>query len=272
MDKTKIDWCDMSWNPITGCLHGCEYCYARKIAERFRGWTTSGVKTTANYFKDPPELDKPLLLQKNDGKVVHAPYPFGFKPTLPRYRLDEPARKQRPRNIFVGSMSDVFGSWVPMEWIAAVFDACKAAPQHNYLFLTKNPARYKELDNAGLLPYDENFWYGTSVTNGAQAEAAADGVGGLPGKVRTFFSIEPLTEDVAATSGWTYTNNGLYADWIIIGAATGPTKDKLKPKREWVQRIVSDAHGQYIPVFMKDNLKEVWGDDLIRKFPKQLTK
>ena len=34
--KTKIDWCDSTWNPVTGCLHGCEYCYARRIAERFR--------------------------------------------------------------------------------------------------------------------------------------------------------------------------------------------------------------------------------------------
>lgn len=38
MDKTKIDWCDSTWNPVTGCLHGCEYCYARRIAERFAGF------------------------------------------------------------------------------------------------------------------------------------------------------------------------------------------------------------------------------------------
>jgi len=35
MNKTKIDWCDRSWNPVTGCLHGCSYCYARRIAQRF---------------------------------------------------------------------------------------------------------------------------------------------------------------------------------------------------------------------------------------------
>ena len=33
--KTKIDWCDSSWNPITGCLHGCAYCYADRMARRF---------------------------------------------------------------------------------------------------------------------------------------------------------------------------------------------------------------------------------------------
>lgn len=35
--KTKIDWADSTWNPVTGCRHSCEYCYARKIAERFGG-------------------------------------------------------------------------------------------------------------------------------------------------------------------------------------------------------------------------------------------
>ena len=43
MEKTKIDWCDSTWNPVTGCWHGCEYCYARKMAHRFSGggenWT-----------------------------------------------------------------------------------------------------------------------------------------------------------------------------------------------------------------------------------------
>ena len=37
MNKTKIDWCDSTWNPVTGCLHGCKYCYARGIANRFGG-------------------------------------------------------------------------------------------------------------------------------------------------------------------------------------------------------------------------------------------
>ena len=37
MNKTKIEWCDYTWSPVTGCKHGCSYCYARKIAERFKG-------------------------------------------------------------------------------------------------------------------------------------------------------------------------------------------------------------------------------------------
>ena len=125
MNKTKIEWCDSTWNPVTGCRHGCPYCYAQRIAKRYGGWTTSGKKTTDNFFKDPPELQGPLLLKRNDGKVVNAPYPFGFTPTFHRYRLDEPSKKTKGQTIFVCSMADLFGRWVPTRWIVEVLDACR---------------------------------------------------------------------------------------------------------------------------------------------------
>ena len=94
MDKTKIDWCDMSWNPITGCKHGCEYCYARRMAERFGGYDDDkGGITTRNLLRRA-ELHEPLTITRK-GKTTNAPYPFGFEPTLHYYRLDEPARKTR---------------------------------------------------------------------------------------------------------------------------------------------------------------------------------
>ena len=31
MNKTKIDWATMSWNPVTGCRHGCPYCQGVNI-------------------------------------------------------------------------------------------------------------------------------------------------------------------------------------------------------------------------------------------------
>ena len=33
--KTDIEWCSHTWNPVTGCKHGCEYCYARRMVSRF---------------------------------------------------------------------------------------------------------------------------------------------------------------------------------------------------------------------------------------------
>ena len=115
MQKTDIEWCDVTWNPVTGCRRGCEYCYARGIARRFGGWTCDGVKTVENLTKkDPPVLDEPLLIKRSSGKVERAPFPFGFEPTLHLYRLDEPYQR-KSQNIFVCSMADLFGPWVPTE-------------------------------------------------------------------------------------------------------------------------------------------------------------
>lgn len=275
MNNTRIDWCDSTWNPVTGCKGGCDYCYARSIANRFGGWTTGGVKTTQNFFSDPPVLDSPLLLERKSGKVVKAPYPFAFTPTFHRYRLEEPLKKRKGQNIFVGSMADLFGRWVPTKWIVEVLDICREAPQHNYLFLTKFPERYVELDHLALLPHEENFWYGATITNAEQMKRAADSIGQLRQEVRSFFSMEPLMEDVARSEAWEMSYNGAYANWIIIGAMTGPGSESQQPCREWVERIVDDAKNELspfypIPVFMKDNLRKVWGRDLIQEFPEKL--
>lgn len=275
MNNTRIDWCDSTWNPVTGCKGGCDYCYARSIANRFGGWTTGGVKTTQNFFIDPPVLDSPLLLERKSGKVVKAPYPFAFTPTFHRYRLEEPLKKRKGQNIFVGSMADLFGRWVPTKWIVEVLDICREAPQHNYLFLTKFPERYVELDHLALLPHEENFWYGATITNAKQMKRAADSIGQLRQEVRSFFSMEPLMEDVARSEAWEMAYNGAYANWIIIGAMTGPGSESQQPCREWVERIVDDVKNELspfypIPVFMKGNLRKVWGRDLIQEFPEKL--
>ena len=275
MNNTRIDWCDSTWNPVTGCKGGCDYCYARSIANRFGGWTTGGVKTTQNFFSDPPVLDSPLLLERKSGKVVKAPYTFAFTPTFHRYRLEEPLKNRKGQNIFVGSMADLFGRWVPTKWIVEVLDICRKAPQHNYLFLTKFPERYVELDHLALLPHEENFWYGATITNAEQMKRAADSIGQLRQEVRSFFSMEPLMEDVARSEALEMAYNGAYANWIIIGAMTGPGSESQQPCREWVERIVDDVKNELspfypIPVFMKGNLRKVWGRDLIQEFPEKL--
>lgn len=245
MDKTKIDWCDSSWNPVTGCLHDCEYCYARSIAHRFTGggeeWESA----------EKICLFEPLIDYKTEKRLA---YPYGFKPTLHMYRLNE-YEKKKSRNIFVCSMADLFGSWVPDDWCETVFKSCDTAPQHNYLFLTKNPARYAELVARGLLPKKDNMWYGFSCTRPGYT-------GWFNKGFHTFVSIEPLLEPLK--------NVPLMVDWVIVGAETGRRKDKVVPKREWIEDIVKQCAVFHIPLFMKSSLSEIWGEPLIREFPEQL--
>lgn len=266
MNRTDIDWCDVTWNPVTGCKRDCPYCYAKGIAKRFGGWTTGGVKTTQNILQDPPELDKPLLLERKDGKVVNAPYPFAFLPTLHRYRMDDPSRTKEGQNIFVCSMADLFGPWVPLRWIREVMDACLAAPQHNYLFLTKFPERYKSLDYVSLLPRADNFWYGTTVTHLKELGRVDD----LPEAAHRFVSIEPLMSPIDLDFA------GQTVDWIIVGAETGNRKKKAKssPHLDWLRALNGYALRNGIPILFKDSkeLKAVWGTDrrLIQQFPEGL--
>lgn len=259
MDRTKIEWCDMTWNPVTGCLHGCEYCYARKIAERF-GTLYKGPQPEdegLTFVPDKPErfyeLDDPV---RNDGGRIE-PYPANFYPTLHRYRMDEPAKKAKSRTIFVCSMADLFGAWVPDEWIFDVFAACQNAPQHRYLFLTKNPVRYARLAVAGKLPETDNMWYGSTLDSMKATR--------YPGRHcdHTFLSIEPLTERMSVRSEILGS-----AEWIIIGAETGNRKGKVIPKKEWVDTICAEADLTHTAVFMKDSLIPIVGEENMRReFP-----
>lgn len=257
--KTKIDWCDSTWNPVTGCLHGCEYCYAKRIAERFGS-------NQMPIFVKYPVLDEPVrcadtyefmrIAGISAGKIQ--PYPFDFTPTFHRYKLDEPQRWKKPRSIFVCSMADMFGEWVPDEWIQDVFRACDAAPQHRYLFLTKNPQRYNDLMIEGLLPEGDHFWYGGTRTgaDGLREHEAAQ-------TENVFLSVEPLLgpmerETLHALELWR---------WIILGAETGNRKGKVLPQRSWIDEIVNTADRVGVPVFMKESLRELMGDDFRQEFP-----
>lgn len=308
--KTKIDWADATWNPVTGCLHGCEYCYARKIAERFRareiydpdcqcqrGLIKRGMlKGTGK----PLELDFPWEQKNKDGSITNAAYPFGFDPTFHRYKLGDPQKWKKPRNIFVCSMADLFGEWVPDEWIAEIFKACEAAPQHRYLFLTKNPARFGSINGWNHRHNNEyakdNMWFGTTITRQYELNRMLK----LPyGNAHTFLSVEPILERIdidhylpTSDARWrcsycghyaiTYANHcgscghiGGYSgsfrkqpvNWIILGAESGNRKDKVVPRREWIDNIVQICDERNIPVFMKESLRGLMGEDFRQEFP-----
>lgn len=257
MNKTKIDWCDSTWNPVTGCRHECAYCYARNIAERFRPYDFPHL-TEGGVLKRINDLHNPVMTECKDGKARTCAYPYGFEPTFHRYRLDE-YRNKSGRNIFVCSMADLFGEWVPDSWIEEVFVACKAASQHNYFFLTKNVKRYVEYG----VPMSENMWYATSITK----ESDTDLFNSLPAFCNTFVSIEPILEDLQVEKC-----NIMFrqVDWFIIGAETGRRKGRIMPERKWIEDIVRECRKNNKPVFMKSSLMNIWGEHLIQEFPKQL--
>ena len=211
-------------------------------------------------------LEKPMLNETGKALV----YPFGFEPTYHRYRMDTLDKLKMGNNIFVGAMADVFGAWVPEKWIIDIFNVCTKRPQHNYMFLTKNPERYLELYATGKLPEADNLFYGATVTRGVQLERATKVFTDLPDGFRTFFSIEPILEDIAAKETWQ--EAVLQTDWIIIGAQTGRSKDKVLPELDWIEKIVESADAAYgVPVFMKDSLIPIMGEPNMRRdFPKQL--
>lgn len=267
MDKTKIEWADSTWNPITGCRHKCPYCYARGIANRFVSRKGCHLVEPETYKlgDDGSETyeinEQPYYVDDETGKQFRCAYPHGFVPTIHRYRMGEYRDKKRQRNIFVGSMSDVFGEWVPDRWIREVFNACEKAPQHNYLFLTKNPRRYMELHHYGELPLRDNMWYGTTVTDPDMEYMGQDG----HYEFHTFLSVEPILADFGELSEKSY-----IPEWIIVGAETGSRKDKVIPRREWIENIVEQCRKYNIPVFMKPSLTDIWGEELIQEFPKAL--
>lgn len=302
MEKTKIDWCDSTWNPVTGCLHGCKYCYARGISNRFSG---GGEKWCE---------DKLIVLEEKvyaEESEKAEPYPYGFVPTFHKYRLDEYAAKKK-RNIFVCSMADLFGKWVPTDWKIEVLEACRKAPQHNYLFLTKDPIGYfiRNTWNTEALPgftdqdaYTDNMWLGVTYTGRERLTGhyTEQDVGNhlsiwtnfwylwrmsdtiLPTKAHKFISIEPLGCDICEITderdGGKLLENFLlpknrrsFFEWIIVGAETGNRKDRVIPKREWVEKLVDLCRRADIPLFMKSSLASIWGEPLIQEFPKELAK
>lgn len=153
MNKTAIEWTDYTWNPVTGCLNSCPYCYARRIAERFRGSKA---------------------------------WPNGFEPTYHGQRLQEPDNLKTPSKIFVCSMGELFGDWLDPEIVRAVRTVVRHNPQHTFQFLTKCPQNLARWN-----PWPPNAWVGVSVTADGDMTRAITNLGHVDARVR-FVSMEPL--------------------------------------------------------------------------------
>ena len=133
--KTKIEWTESSWNPITGCSPispGCAHCYAARFAKRLQA-------------------------------MGNPRYKNAFEVTIHEDLINAPLSWKKPQMIFVNSMSDLFHDDVPTEIIKRIFDTMNKAPAHTFQVLTKRAERLAEL--APELQWSDNIWMGVSIEN-----------------------------------------------------------------------------------------------------------
>jgi protein gp37 len=186
---SKIEWTEMTWNPVTGCVkvsQGCKHCYAERMAKRLQ--------------------------------AMGAPrYRDGFKVTLQEDLIDLPRKWRQPRLVFVNSMSDLFQKGVSVDFIERVFATMADCRQHTFQILTKRSDRLLEL--APRLPWPENVWMGVSVENSRTIERVRH-LARVPASVR-FLSCEPLLGPLDSLP--------LEAiHWVIVGGESGPRARPMK--------------------------------------------
>ena len=295
MSKTRIEWTEYSWNPVTGCTpisEGCQNCYAKRMANRLRG--------RCGYPTDEP-----------------------FKVTLHEDRLEEPLRWKKPRKVFVCSMSDLFHEDVPNEFIDYVFAVMGRSQQHTFILLTKRPERMREylqagryqqilniayrlkyrpeglgkgIDNPKDMRWWPNVWLGVTAENQQRADERIPVLLQIPAAVR-FVSIEPmlgpidLTKLIIPITGpgssqpcapetWRQINaltgddyqydwkchgvghQGPQLNWVICGSESGP--NHRKTKIEWIRDLREQCISANVPFFFKQHgewLHETQGID-----------
>jgi len=211
---TQIEWTDATWNPVTGCskvTHGCDFCYAERFSERFRG-------------------------------VPGHAFEHGFDLVLRPERLNQPLHWRRPRRIFVNSMSDLFHKEVPRHFIDSIFDTMEAADWHTFQVLTKRSSlmvRYlSSRYGSNLAP--PHIWLGVSIED-AKNTIRLKHLRGAQATVK-FVSFEPLLGPVGKVD-----LTGI--DWTIVGGESGPKARPMA--EEWATEIRDQCRVAKVAFFFK---------------------
>lgn len=228
-----IEWCQFSWNAVKGCKHECRWtmpdgttaiCYAEAVAN---GVAQSAYKQGfAHHYWEPKILEEPLKVKE-------------------------------PSKIFLDSMSDLMGHWVPDEQIQQVLDVCERAHWHSFQLLTKNAPRLLNFK------FPKNVWVGASVPPSqmfgnvltekqqvAMLRKTLDVLDQVDAPIR-WMSLEPFSWDMA----WLL--RGHHLQWAVIGAATNGAK-AYQPDTMWVIDAIEALDQMDAKVFFKGNL--VWDD------------
>lgn len=267
MSKTSIEWCDYSYNPVTGCTMGCKNCYARRLVNRFKKkW---GYDFT-------PQLHPERL-------VKHDNWPAGSR-------------------VFVCDMGDLFDPQVKFEWMLKVFEVIYQYPQVTFQILTKQVKRMVEIADRmrcrGFLRKElQSVWWGCTVRNQQEADRNIPELLKLKdlGASVVYISAEPLLGPIdirkslhqlcpvceGTMSVPAYPDGGkpcgncigeqgrdpLHLDWVICGGETGPGARPMHP--DWARSLRDQAMEAQVPFFFKHNgeflpiVHERWGSSFL---------
>ena len=256
MGKSKIEWTEETWNPVTGCTKispGCKNCYAERMAKRL------------------------------GGRFGYPAPPYHFDVTLHYDRLNDPLGWKKPRMIFVCSMGDLFHEDIPTSFIQSVFQVMHRAHWHTFQVLTKRAWRMDDL--SVVLSWPENVWAGITVENQRAADVRIPYLLRVPAAVR-FLSCEPLLEPLNLSGYLRPVPNCQYIDtddgtctypgkvtpechagvacpltdtdtwggpnWVNVGGESGPGARPMHP--DWVRSIRDQCLSAGVPFFFKQ-----WG-------------
>ncbi|MDG7047717.1 MAG: phage Gp37/Gp68 family protein [Nitrososphaerota archaeon] len=231
MNNTKIQWTEMSWNPVWGCdkvSPGCKFCYAERIA---RAGHIPGSQAW-----------------------VHA-----FDVRLWPERLTQPIDQKKPRLIFVCSMSDLFNEAVPDYYRIKIFETMNEASWHTFQVLTKRPEAMLRFYSLYADLFRPNIWIGVSVEM-KQYLSRINSLTGIVLPVK-FVSFEPLLGDLGDIRNYLKIVN-----WVIVGGESGPN---ARPMRvEWALSIRDQCRDAGVRFFFKQmggttKIDGAWGGHLL---------
>lgn len=241
MNKTKIEYVDLTWNPIRGpCPIKCSlpdgrvYCYALRYDRRF-----------CRYKRWRHVVDKVKCGTRN----VY----LTMDPNV-QTKLDYWTKRKEKKKIFVCSTFELFLPTLSGHWRQAIFDVISKNPFHTFIILTKRP---QYIDRK--LP--RNVWIGTTITRPSEMWRMTE----LFDKYAQikFASFEPILEDFDDLQ---LIKAMKYFRWVILGKLTQCGK-LYDPKEDLIRAFFRACRMNYVPIFMKDNLKEICKGHLIQEFP-----
>jgi protein gp37 len=227
MSKTKIEYGDRTWNPLTGCTiksEGCVNCWAATMAKRLRA------------------MGRPEYQDVVDDRGHWT----GLITIVPE-RLIEPLTWRKPQHVLVEFMGDLFHEKVNLPFLKNIFDVMKETRQHVYQTLTKRPENMKAALHFSVYAPLPNVILGVSIENQKRADERREFMRELSqAGWRTWVSYEPALGNVD-WEGWEFLNQ------LVCGGESGPRARAMHP--DWARSARDFCQKHHIQFFFKQ-----WGE------------